>query len=537
MKKTISLVIFSLLLLTTYPQQVQIVWQQCYGGSDMDTGKDVIVLNNGHILVLSTTYSNSGDIGFNQGKSDFWLFETDAFGNFLWGKTYGGSENEYAKSLVQTPDGGYVMFGDTDSNNGDVSGNHGSFDYWVIKTDNIGNVLWHRCLGSTKRDLATGFNIDEAGNIYCIGLSSGEDGDVTQNNGYDDYWFVKLDLDGELIWNRNLGGSYADNGLCISSTNDGGVIVGGIISSIDGDITCNMVLGNKTAWVIKLDSLNSIQWQQCYGGTYTETVVEIESTSDGGYILLGATNSNDGDVSGFHGYPGDVNIYDIWVIKVDSMGVIEWQRCLGGTKDESPSFIKITPDGNYLVGGFTYSSDGDVSGNHSNSVGSDHWVVKLDPSGEIIWQQCFGGITEDELYGGYVISESEYVFVGNRRTSSTGGNIDCNAIGGFGDWDLVMYKILDTTVGISTIEEDKLPLKVYPNPAANSATFSYNLPDGIQQGSIEVHNTTGLLVASTSLNEAKGEWVLQLNNIPPGLYIYTLSTQQKTTTGKLVVTR
>ncbi len=536
MKKIISLITFSLLLLTAFPQQVQIEWQQCFGGSNRDTGNDVIVNSNGHIVVLSTTYSNDGDVGLNHGQNDFWLFETDEFGNFLWGKTFGGSEDDTPGSLAKALDGGYLMFGYTASNNGDVSGNHGSYDYWVVKTDSLGNISWQRCLGSTKRELATGFSIDEAGNIYVIGLSSGEDGDVTHNNGYDDYWFVKLDQNGELIWDRNLGGSYADNGLCITNTIDGDVIVGGIISSIDGDITCNTVLGNTAAWVIKLDSLNNIEWQQCYGGTYTESVVEIKTTLDGGYILLGLTNSNDGDVSGFHGYPGDVNIYDIWVVKVDSMGIMDWQRCLGGTKNEVPSFIKITPEGNYLVGGFTYSNDGDVSGNHSNSVGSDHWVVKLDPSGEIIWQQCFGGITEDELYGGYVISESEYVFVGNRRTSSTGGNIDCNAIGGFGDWDLVMYKILDTTVGIGTIEEDKLPLKVYPNPSNNGTTFSYNLPAGTNKSSIEVRNTTGQLVASKELNETKGEWVLNLSNIPPGLYIYTLRTQQKTTTGKLVVT-
>ena len=535
MKKTISLITFSLILLTAYPQQVQIEWQQCYGGSDMDTGEDVIVLSNGHIVVLATTLSNDGDVGSNHGNYDFWLFETDEFGNLLWKKTFGGSEWDDAISLNLAPDGGYLLFGETFSNNGDVSGNHGGLDYWLVKTDNMGNLLWQRCLGSSMNNLAEDMDIDEEGNIYVMGLSLGVGGDVSQNNGFYDYWFVKLNPNGEIIWDKNLGGTYTDNGLCITSTVDGGVIVGGIIDDTDGDITCNMVLWNKTAWVIKLDSLNNIQWQQCYGGTYTESVVEIKTTLDGGYILLGLTNSNDGDVSGFHGYPGEVNIYDIWVVKVDSMGAIEWQRCLGGTKDESPSFIKITPEGNYLIGGFTYSNDGDVSGNHSYSGGIDHWVVKLNPSGEIIWQQCFGGSPDDLLLGGYVISESEYVLVGNRRNPSISGNIDCIAIGGFGDYDLVMYKILDTTVGISTIEEDKLPLKVYPNPATNSATFSYSLPAGTHQGSIEMRNTTGQLVASTRLNEAKGEWVLQLNNIPPGLYIYTLSTQQKTTTGKLVV--
>ncbi len=537
MKKTISLFIFLLLLLTAFPQQVQIEWLQCYGGNDQDTGNDAIILANGHIVVLATTYSNDGDVGFNHGNSDFWLFETDEFGNFLWGKTYGGSENEVAISVAQASDGSFLLFGETQSNSGDVSGNHGGFDYWLVKTDSMGTLLWQCCLGSSMNNLAEDMDIDEVGNIFVMGASLGIGGDVTQNNGFYDYWFVKLNPNGEIIWDKNLGGTYTDNGLCITSTVDGGIIVGGIIDDIDGDITCNTELGNATAWVIKLDSLNNIQWQQCYGGTYTESVVEIKNTSDGGYILLGLTNSNDGDVSGYHGYPGQASVFDNWVIKIDSAGEIEWQRCLGGTKNEFPCFIKITPEGNFLVGGFTYSNDGDVSGNHSYSGGIDHWVVKLNPSGEIIWQQCFGGIADDLLKGGYVISESEYVFVGNRRNPSTSGNIDCNAIGGFGDYDLVMYKILDTTVGISTIEEDKLLLKVYPNPATNSATFSYSLPAGTNQGCIEVRNTTGQLVASTMLNEAKGEWVLHLNNIPPGLYFYTLSTQQSTTIGKLVVTR
>jgi len=533
MKKTISLFIFLLFFLTAYPQQVQIEWQQCYGGSDRDAGNDVVVRANGHLAVLATTLSNDGDVLGNHGNFDLWLFETDEYGNLLWEKTFGGSEWDEAKSLIIAPDGGYLLFGYTFSNDGDVYGNHGGIDYWLVRTDSLGTLMWQRSIGSSVHDIGVKLAMDSMGYIYMIGLSWGQDGDVTHTNGVYDFWFLKLNLSGDIVWDKNLGTTIMDNGLCISPTNDGGIIVGGITDGIDGDMTCNTELGNETAWVVKLDSLNNIQWQQCYGGTYTESIMDIKNTSDRGYILLGLTNSNDGDVSGFHGYPGDVNIYDIWVVKVDCLGLMDWQRCLGGTKNEFPSFINITPEGNYLVGGSTASTDGDVSGNHPPEGATDHWIVKLNPAGEIIWQQCFGGDWNELPLGSYVLSESEFIIVGEKSTYSLGGDVDCENMGG--DTDLWMYKILDTTVGISTIEEDKLPLKVYPNPATNSATFSYSLPAGNHQGSIEVHNTTGQMVASTRLNEAKGEWVLQLNNIPPGLYIYTLSTQQKTTTGKLVV--
>ncbi len=536
MKKILSLFIFFSTLAIAYPQQAQMEWQQCYGGSDQDNGRSVVVLENGNIVVFGGTNSNDFDVSSNHGGYDFWLFETDSTGNLLWEKTYGGSDDDLPERMMQSPDGGYVLFGSTVSNDGDVSGNHGNVDYWVVKTDSVGNLLWQRCLGSHANDIPSDMDIDGEGNIYVMGLTVGHDGDVSANNGFYDYWFLKLDPNGQIVWDKNLGGTYTDNGLCISATSDGGVIVGGLIDDIDGDITCNTSLGQVTAWVVKLDSANNIEWQQCYGGTYTESVVDIKNTADGGYIFLGLTNSNDGDVSGYHGTPGNIYNFDIWVIKVDSIGSIEWQRCLGGYENESPEFIKITPEGNYLVGGNTVSNDGDVSGNHSITGRSDQWIVKLDQNGMILWQQCFGGSWDDGLFGSCVLSETKYLMIGSSSYSG-GGDVDCDLKG---EGDVWMYKLFDTTVGVNEPALDSEGVKVYPNPAFNYVLFEINNTNhGSRFTEIILKNIYGQIVKTIPIvfNQAStnNKFVWDTRSVQQGVYIYTLKGTGCNKSGKIII--
>ncbi len=212
-------------------------------------------------------------------------------------------------SIQQTSDGGFIVAGQTYSNDGDVSGNHGGSDAWVVKLNSSGTILWQKCLGGT---------------VY-----------------------------GAIAYS-------------IQQTSDGGFIVGGETLSNDGDVSGNH--GEFDAWVVKLDSLGDIEWQKCLGGTGWDWENSIQQTSDGGFIVAGYTNSNDGDVSGNHGSK------DYWVVKLNSSGDIEWQKCLGGTNDDWARSIKQTSDGGFIVAGFTASNDGDVSGNQGNS---DAWVVKL----------------------------------------------------------------------------------------------------------------------------------------------------------------
>ncbi len=427
-----------------------------------------------------------------------------------------------------SPDGGYLLFGETWSDDGDVSGNHGGADYWLVKTDSVGNLLWQRSLGSSMNNLPSDMDMDDEGNIYVMGLSLGIGGDVTASNGFYDFWFAQVNQDGILTWDKNLGGSYTDNGLCITSTNDGGVIVGGIIDDTDGDITCNQEPWNKTAWVVKLDSMRNIEWQQCYGGTYTESVVDIKTTDDGGYILFGLTNSNDGDVIGFHGIPGQPGIGDIWVIKTDSIGQIEWQRCLGDTQDENPDFIKITPEGNYLIGGTTNSNNGDVSGNHSIGNYYDQWLVKLDAQGAIIWQQCIGSSLYNSISDAYILSESE-IFVIGSAPDINNGDVSCNLKGGGDVW---LYKLIDTTVNINELELYNSKIKVYPNPAGSVLNISFPENMDTRKTFIEIIDINGrTLLKSKSLSDLSQ---LDISKINSGIYLVKIQNDKTFITRKII---
>ena len=169
-----------------------------------------------------------------------------------------------------------------------------------------------------------------------------------------------------IQWQKCLGGPDGDAAYSIQQTNDGGFIVAGVTSSNDGHVWGNH--GGSDAWVVKLDSSMFIHMQKCLGGTGADFAYSIKQTSDGGFIVAGFTMSNDGDVSGNHGWN------DAWVVKLNSSGDIEWQKCLGGTDYDDAKSIQQTSDGGFIVAGGTWSNDGDMSGNHG---GSDAWVVKL----------------------------------------------------------------------------------------------------------------------------------------------------------------
>jgi hypothetical protein len=145
--------------------------------------------------------------------------------------------------------------------------------------------------------------------------------------------------------------------------------------SNDGDVSGNHG-GNGDAWIVKLNSIGEIQWQKCLGGSNLDIAGAIQPTSDDGYVMAGYTHSNDGDVSGNHGGNDDA-----WVVKLNSTGEIQWQKCLGGSGDDQAFDIQPTADGGYIMVGQSSSNDGDVSGNHGGN--GDAWIVKLNSTGEI----------------------------------------------------------------------------------------------------------------------------------------------------------
>ncbi len=229
-----------------------------------------------------------------------------------WQKCLGGSAWDWTVSIQQTRDGGYIVAGYSYSNDGDISGNHGNYDYWVVKLNSAGAVIWQKSLGGSSWDRGYSIQQTSDGGFIIAGESWSNDGDVSGNHGWCDYWVVKLNSAGDIVWQRSLGGSDWDEAYSIQQTTDGGFIVAGDSWSNDGDVSGHhgTPSGSSDYWVVKLNSAGAVIWQKSLGGSDGDEARSIQQTSDGGFIVAGWSDSNDGDVSGNHGG------HDYWVVKL-----------------------------------------------------------------------------------------------------------------------------------------------------------------------------------------------------------------------------
>ena len=287
----------------------QVLWQKTLGGySEEYMGYDIVATTDGGCVFAVTTDSNDGDVAGNHGDSDAWVVKLDTQGEIVWQKTLGGSSSDFVYSIIRSTDEGYVIAGWTTSNDGDVSGNHGSGDIWVVKLSADGNKLWQKTLGGTRGEV--GFSIIEntSGNYIVVGRTSSNDGDVSGYlGGMYDIWVVNLNKSGNMVWQKTLGGTGAETGLSIAASEDGGCVIAGQTNSKEGNVS-----GFDKATdvvIVKVDGNGNKVWQKALGGSDLDLVGKILSNGDGSYLLTVNTVSNDGDMSGNHGGS------DAWVIK------------------------------------------------------------------------------------------------------------------------------------------------------------------------------------------------------------------------------
>ncbi|PCI93602.1 MAG: secretion protein [Flavobacteriales bacterium] len=336
-----------------------ISWQKSLGGTGDERITSIQQTMDGGYIVAGETNSNDGDISGNNGLRDYWIVKLTSLGIITWQKSLGGSSFDHGYNIQQTTDGGYIVTGNSSSNDGDVTGNHGSVDGWIVKLTSTGNITWEKSFGGSSADYLTRIQQTSDGGYVALGSSFSNNGDVTVNNGSIDYWVIKLTSNGNITWEKSLGGTNSDLGSSIKQTTDGGYIVTGSSDSNDGDITGNK--GGFDVWAVKLTSTGIISWQKSLGGTGDDYGVSIQQTIDGKYIIAAYSNSLDGDVTGNHG------LNDYWLVKLTTTGVIDWQKSLGGGAEEWANHIQQTTDGGYIVVGFSDSNDGDVSGNHAGT--------------------------------------------------------------------------------------------------------------------------------------------------------------------------
>lgn len=385
-------------------------WQRSFGGSGEEEARQILQTFDGGYIIAGMSDSHDGDVTGAHGNTDMWIVKLSATGSMEWQKTYGGSNNEEAWAIVQTTDSGYVFTGVSNSTDGDVTGNHGDQDMWLVRINATGTLLWQKSLGGTGSDFGHDLIRDNDGGYVVVGQTNSNDGDVSGNHGFTDYWVVKVTATGSLVWQRTLGGTYYDEPHSVMKTADNGYIVSGISWSTDGDVTGNH--GERDYWVVKLSASGGLLWQRSFGGSGTDVAYCMNKTQDGGFVISGCSMSADGDVTLNHGSQ------DIWVVKFNSSGTLEWQKSFGGTSFEYAYSIAETTDGGYILSGATNSNDGDVSGNHG---GVDVWVIKL-----------FCGLTVANISGDSTVCIGSTILLGNTTTGGTWttGNTNANIAGG-----------------------------------------------------------------------------------------------------------
>ena len=347
----------------------------------------------GHIAAGSTTSSN-GDVTGHQGNQDFWVTKFDKKGNLQWQKTFGGSGDDQARSIITTLDGGYAITGNTSSNDGNISLNQGDFDYWVVKIDASGNLQWQKTYGGSGNDMAYSMIQSPDGTYAVTGQSSSNNGNVTGNLGGHDFWIVKLDNTGNILWEKSVGTSSTESSLSIINSSTNGFIVSGYTYPPNGF---------PDFFIAKLSSSGAVEWQRTYGGSNTEICTQIISSSDGGYLATGYTDSNDGNITSNHGS------YDFWLLKIDESGNIQWQKTYGGTGDDRAYSVIQTSDGGYAIGGSSTSNDGDVVSNHSLM---DFWIVKVNNTGVIQWNKNIGGNGNEQCNSIIQETNGDYIVTG-----------------------------------------------------------------------------------------------------------------------------
>jgi hypothetical protein len=511
------------------------LWTRIYGGLGPDEGNSVKQTLDGGFIIVGNTIPSS------EIWQDIYLIKTDLSGDTLWTKAYGDEFNDESYSIQQTlPDGGYIIAGSTERF-GALS------DVYLIKTDPTGDTLWTRTYGGSGADYAVSVKqtVPDGGYIMAgYTTSFGEGGDV---------YLIKVNSSGDTLWTKSYGSADWEVGSSVDQTSDGGYIIAGWTNFFGA--------GLQDVYLIRTDASGETLWTKTHGGSGGENSFSVQQTSDGGFIIAGATNSF------------GMGSSDVYLIKTDSSGDSVWTKTYGGTSTEIGVSVHQTLDDGYIIAGYT-SSFGEG--------GFDVYLIKTCPDGSIgrCKRNCF---TFDDL--DETISDAEIDNKGVRRSLQakannarrqydrgnlkTSGNVLCALLhemdGQDGKHiDPVSAQDLRECV-ISLAENLGIPLPCqskksvahvlypnFPNPVRFSTHISYTLPGIRVQGSgvseripvhLAVYDVTGRLVKTLVDREQEvGYYSVEWDGkdgrgreAPSGIYFYRLQSGTYTATKKLIL--
>lgn len=457
------------------------LWTRTYGGIGWDRGYGLEQTLDGSYILAGYTTS------FGAGGEDVYLIKTDANGDTLWTRTYGGASYDRGFAIRQTNDNGFIIVGMT------YSFGSGQGDVYLIKTDSLGNQLWTQTYGGDSVDYGTSVQQTSDNGYVVVGktMSFGE--------GEYDIYIVKTNTNGDTLWTKTYGGTHIDHSRAIQQTADAGYIIGG-----SRDASTNIFL-------LKTDAQGDSMWSRTYGPGECH---DIQIASDNGYVLVG-----------YRYFPPYLNA-QFFIIRTDSAGDTLWTRALGSDTSEDHAYsIYPTSDGGYVLSG---------ARKYFGPLNIDAYLIRTDSIGEMIWTKTLGGAGEERAVTVQQTAENGYVVVG--WTSSFGA----------GDDDIYLIKIEPDSLGIEeiTTEGPKLLfLDVFPNPFKQTTNFRFQISIS-GQVQIRIYDAAGRLVkeSSTIVDNSPKQitWDgrdIQGKQLPNGVYFLKLTAGNYTATEKLLLIR
>ncbi len=499
---------------------------------------------NGFVVGIAFAPDSTGDFQDNHSLSnpqyyeDFGLAKLDlTTGAKEFSKCLGGLHDEYAHNILETRDKGALLIGSSNSQDSLVVGGHSSVDMWLIKVDSLGNQEWEHSYGGFSPDGGLHGVIQTIDGGYVVtGVCGGWGGDVTNfHGGFSDGWIIRIDAQGNLLWQKAVGGSLYDLFYGGMQTSDGDFIFCGYTNSIDGDLDTVSLHGGFDASVVKTDSSGNTLWIKTFGGPLTDVfrlVIEIDSV----YIFVGYSASDSGQVFDNFG------MTDGLLLVTDKNGNFLSSRNFGGSGADDVYCI-LKPDSFVLLGMLTNSHDSDVVGNHG---GYDVCLIQLDSLYNIRHSKCFGG---DMNEYGFTLSmclldtPRRDILVCSATNSSNSGDIATeNPVGSM--W-IFRVKNLDTTVFIpdttviidttlvKVIQDSHFGITIFPNPTQEQCTIESKTHQSL--GQIVLYNQLGIEVFRTETKES----ILELNThlFPAGVYSCKITSDKGISIVRFVVVR
>ena len=355
--------------------QPDTLWTRWYGGTSDDEARSVQQTDDGGFIVAGWTES------FGAGGKDVWLVKTDAQGDTLWTKTYGGTSDDGAWSINRTTDGGYIITGWT------YSFGPGSSDIWLLKTDAQGDTLWTKTYGGTNEEWGNSAKQTSDGG-FIIGGST-----KSFAAAYWDFYLIRTNAVGDTVWTRAWDNDLNDDrGCSVLETADSGFVIVGYYWYDNG--------WNLGAWLIKTDSDGDTLWARSYGGAYLTRGYSVEQTSDDGFIIIGQMRFS-------YGAPSD-----LYLIKTNSTGDSLWSKSYGGPNDDAGNSVVQRPGGGYLIAGNIQSSGKD---------GRDVWLLETDADGDTTWTMTYGGTGDEEGLSVNKATAGGYIMAGYTTSHGAGG--------------------------------------------------------------------------------------------------------------------